>query len=195
MQKAIALTLAMFGLALLPACDRFKPAEEESGGPAHLEAPAPESNTARIFSPSGPAATAATGELTVNVALQMPDAGEADRGAGPQETIQLRGATGLILEAVLTGASPPSTQAGGQTLRALLQLPVNAVQTLVYRVGRETKPESGQGICGPDAPAYLVVWEPDGPGAAGDLKILGVRGAAPGSAGSQPCSLLAYTRR
>ncbi len=195
MQKSIAVMLAVFGLAALSGCDRFKPAEEAGAPPAHLEAPAPESNTARIFAPAGEAATAATGELTVNVALQMPDAGDADRGAGPQETIQLRGATGLILEAVLTGASPPSTQVGGQTLRALLQLPVNAVQTMVYRVGRETKPESGQGLCGPGAPAYLVVWEPDGPGASGDLKVLGVRGAAPGASGSQPCSLLTYTRR
>lgn len=193
MRKSVALIFA--ALLALSACDRLAPQEESGSAPADLEAPAPESDPARVFAPSSDAATAATGELTVRVALQMPDAEQADRGAAPRETIQLRGATGLILEAELTGASPPSTQVAGQTLRALLGLPVNAVQTIVYRVERETKPESGQGVCGPDAPAYLVVWEPDGPGASGDLKILGVRGAAPGAAGAQPCALLAYARQ
>jgi hypothetical protein len=187
--------IAVLSLAALASCDRFKPSEDSAAPPAHLEAPAPESDTARIFKPAGDAANTATGELTVNVALQMPDAEDADHGASPRETIQLRGATGLILEADLTGASPLSTQVGGQTLRALFALPVNAVQAMVYRVGRETKPESGQGLCGADAPAYVVVWEPDGPSASGDFKILGVKGAAPGSGGAQPCTLLSYTRK
>jgi hypothetical protein len=195
MRKSFAVMFAVLSLAGLAGCDRFKPKEEGDAAPAHLEAPAPESDTARIFTPQGAAATSATGELTLNVALQMPDASDADHGASPREAIQIRGANGLILDGDLTGASPLSTQAGGQTLRALLGLPVNASQSMVYRVRNETKPENGQGVCGADAPAYIVVWEPDGPGVADDLKILGVKGAAPGAAGAQPCALLAYTRK
>ena len=79
-----------------------------------------------------------------------------------------------------------------QTLRALLGLDVDAAQVLVYRVASETKAATGQGLCGANAAAFVVVWEPDGPGDA--LKLLGVTGAQPGEAAARACALLDYRR-
>jgi hypothetical protein len=87
----------------------------------------------------------------------------------------------------------PATQVEGQTLRALLALPVEEPQVLVYRVSSETKPESGQGLCGAGETAFVVVWEPSGP-AQSALKVMGVSNGAPGAAGARACPMLEYRR-
>jgi hypothetical protein len=79
---------------------------------------------------------------------------------------------------------------GGQTLRALLALPVAEPQVLVYRVSNETK-QNNAGLCGADATAFVVVWDPETPGASG-YKVLGVSGGQPGAANARPCPMLEY---
>jgi hypothetical protein len=184
------LSLAVFAVS---ACDRAAAPEAQVSEAPKLEAPAPDSEPARGFAPVNEAATAATGELTVSMLLRMPDAAEADRGAAPRDVLTLRGETGVLIDAEISSAATPATMVEGQTLRALLGLPVEASQTLVYRVASETKPESGRGLCGTDTPAFVVVWEPEGPGET-TLKLLGVIGGAPGSAGARPCPMLEYRR-
>ncbi|MEJ0060000.1 MAG: hypothetical protein WDM79_10680 [Terricaulis sp.] len=185
--------LLCIGVFVLTACDRVAAPEAQVSEAPKLEAPAPDSEPARGFAPVNEAATAATGELTVSMMLRMPDAAEADRGAAPTDVLTLRGETGVLVDAQISGTVTPATMVEGQTLRALLGLPVEASQTLVYSVGSETKPESGRGLCGTDTPAFVVVWEPEGPGET-TLKVLGVIGGAPGSAGARPCPMLEYRR-
>lgn len=157
-----------------------------------LDAPAPASEPSRVFTPQSDAARAATGVLTVAMTTRLPDA--SDESGEITEVLTLTGANGLVVEATITGAVSPATQVQGQTLRALLDLAVEEPRTLVYRVTREAKPEaSGQGLCGAEAVAYVVVWEPAGPGEP-LMKVLGVMGGAPGAAGARPCPVLEYRR-
>jgi hypothetical protein len=81
----------------------------------------------------------------------------------------------------------------GQTLRALLDIPVDEPQELVYRVTSETKPDNGQGVCGAGAPTAVGVWEPACPGEP-VLKVLCLTGGQPGAADARPCAMLAYRR-
>jgi hypothetical protein len=74
-----------------------------------------------------------------------------------------------------------------------MDLPVEEGQTLVYRVSNQTKPQSGQGVCGADDPAFVVVWEPSAPGEDA-FKVMGMLGGAPGAAGARSCPLLEYRR-
>jgi hypothetical protein len=101
-----------------------------------LDAPAPESEPSRVFAPANDAARSATTELTVAMTLRLPD----QSGGDAQEVLTLRGGNGLVVEAEITGAVSPATQVGGQTLRALLNIPVEEPQVLVYRVVNETRP-------------------------------------------------------
>lgn len=183
--------IALVALALaLAGCDRPATTGEAGGNDApSLDAPAPESEPSRVFAATNDAARSATGELNVSLAMRMPDA----EGADAQEILTLRGANGLAVEAAINGAVSPATQVQGQTLRALLSIPVEEPQVLVYRVTQETKPSSGQGLCGADAPAFVVVWEPSGPGDGG-MKVLGVMGAAPGAGDARACPMLEYGR-
>jgi len=137
------------------------------------------------------AARAAGGaQLTVSIAQRLPDSDQGDI----QEILTLRGGNGLVVEAAITGAISPATQVQGQTLRALLNIPVEEPQVLVYRVSNETRPDGGGGVCGASAPDYVVYWEPSAPGEAG-LKVLGVQGGAPGAAAARACTLLDYRRQ
>lgn len=181
--------IAFAALAVFAAgCDQQ--ASTQAGGEApKLEAPAPESEPSRVFAASNDAARSATGEVTVSIAMQMPDA----EGGDAKEVLSLRGANGLHLDAEITGAISPATQVQGQTLRALLGIPVEEPQVLVYRVREETKPTSGQGLCGGENVEFVVVWEPSGPGE-GAMKVLGVRGGAPGAEGARACERLEYRR-
>lgn len=156
-----------------------------------LNAPAPESEPSRLFATVNDAARAATGELTVSTTLRLPDAGQA--GADAQEVLTLRGANGVIVEAQITSVVSPATQVQGQTLRALLDIPVEEPQTLVYRVSNETKTEAGRGICGTESAAFVVVWEPAGPGDP-VMKVIGLTGGAPGAANARACPMLDYRR-
>jgi hypothetical protein len=158
---------------------------------AQLDAPAPETAAALSFTAGNEAAQSTTGDLTYSLALRMPDASQANADA--QEVLTLTGATGLVIEAQISGAMSPATQVQGQTLRALMGLAVEEPQVLVYRVTQETKPASGRGLCGADAASYLVVWEPSTPSES-SLRLLGVIGAAPGASGSRPCTMLDYRR-
>jgi hypothetical protein len=182
---AVALMLAIVG------CDRQS--APEAGGSTdapQLDAPAPESQPSRVFGASNDAARSATGELTVSVTMQLPDAA----GADVQEVLALRGANGLAVAAQITGAVSPATQVQGRTLRALLSIPVEEPQVLVYRVTEETKPASGRGLCGADDASFVVVWEPSSPGEP-SLKLLGVSGGAPGAASARACPMLEYRRQ
>ncbi|GAM98669.1 hypothetical protein U91I_02304 [alpha proteobacterium U9-1i] len=187
--RAALIAAAIFTLA---SCDQVAVQTPEGGGDAaQLEAPASGAEPSRVFAPVSDAARAASGDLTVAMSLSLPDASEQSGSA--QETLTLTGANGLAIEAAVTSAVSPATQVQGQTLRALMSLPVEEPQTLVYRVSSQTKPSSGQGICGADDPAFVVVWEPSAPGEE-TLKVLGVTGGAPGAAGARACPLLEYRR-
>jgi hypothetical protein len=184
-------TLLVVVALALAACDRVAPSANQNSPAPQLDSPAPDSQPTRTFAASNPAATSATGQLTVVMASRMPDAAHA--GDPPQDTLSLRGANNLQVEADLNSAVTPATKVGGQTLRALFALPVEENQVLVYKVTSETKPESGNGICGAGTPAYVVVWEPQAQGEP-VLKAMGVMNAAPGAAGAQQCPLLEYRR-
>lgn len=181
----LALTLAACGPNGAP------PGADQAQGP-QLDSPAPESEPSRVFAPINDAARGASGDLTVSLALRLPDASEA--GADAVDVLTLAGANGLRVEAQITGALSPATQVQGQTLRALLNIPVEEPQTLVYRVTNETKPEGGRGLCGAESATYVVVWEPSAPGDAG-MKVLGILGGAPGAGDSRPCPMLEYRRQ
>jgi hypothetical protein len=166
------------------------PGADQAQGP-QLDSPAPESEPSRVFGPVNDAARTATGDLTVSLSLRLPDSSEA--GADATDVLTLSGANGLRVEAQITGALSPATQVQGQTLRALLNIPVEEPTALVYRVTNETKPEGRGGLCGADAASYVVVWEPSTPGDAG-MKVLGVMGGAPGAGDSRACPMLEYRR-
>lgn len=174
---------------VLGACNQQSATTETAEAP-QLDAPAPETEPSRVFAAANDAATSATGELSVAMTLRLPDASQSN--ADPQDILTLTGANGVVVEAQITGAVSPATQVQGQTLRALLNIPVEEPQVLVYRVSNETKP-SGQGICGADSADHVVVWEPSGPGGSA-MKVLGVVGGAPGAAGARPCAMLEYRR-
>lgn len=185
------LRIALIALALaLGACNQQGATEGAQQGAA-LDAPAPESAPNTVFQPNNDAARTATGQLTMTVALRLPDAG-ADN-ADQQEVLTLSGSTGLVVEAAITGNVSPATQVQGQTLRALLDIPVEEPQVLVYRVTNTTKPEGVQGLCGADDAEYIVLWEPSAPGAS-SMRVLGTRGGAPGAASARPCPMLDYSR-
>lgn len=186
--------LAVAALALAAAaCEQQQGQMAAPGGGGDaltLESPAPEAEPSRVFSPVNAGARTATGDLTVAISTEL--AGE--DGAELQEVLTLRGANGLVVEGQITSAAlSPATQVNGQTLRALLSLPVEEARVLVYRVVSETKPASGQGVCEAGSPSFVVFWEPSDPGASG-LKLLGVMDGAPGAAGARPCPMLEYRR-
>ena len=184
------LGVALMLLALFAAgCDR-QASSPQSNSP-QLEAPGPEAEPARVFAAANDAASSATGRLTSSVALRLADA--SDSSSEGQEVLTLTGANGVSVEAELTAAVSPATQVQGQTLRALLDIPVEEPQVLVYRVRNETK-ASGQGICGANNPANVVVWEPAGPGEP-VMKVLGLMGGAPGASDARACPMLEYRRQ
>jgi hypothetical protein len=179
-----------FALAL-GACNQQNAAAPGAEQSAALDTPAPESEPDSTLAPNNDAARATTGQLTMTVSLRLPNAGSDN--TDQQEVLTLRGATGLVVEAAITGAISPATQIQGQTLRALLNIPVEEPQVLVYRVTNETKPEGVGGLCGADAAEYVVVYEPSTPGAS-SMRILGARSGAPGAANARACPMLDYTR-
>jgi hypothetical protein len=182
---------ALVVLALaLGGCNQQSSQEGAPEGAA-LDTPAPESQPDSVYTPNNEAARTTTGQLTMSVALRLPDAGSDN--TDQQEVLTLRGASGLVVEAAITGAISPATQVQGQTLRALLDMPVEEPQVLVYRVTNETKPEGVGGLCGGEAAEYVVVWEPATPGAT-SMRLLGARGGAPGAASSRACPMLDYGR-
>lgn len=184
--------VAFAAAALLLAGCNQQTAATDAEGPAgpQLDAPAPETEPSRVFAPANDAASAATGQLNVAITLRLPDA--SDASADAQETLTLLGANGVIVEAQIAGAVSPATQVQGQTLRALLNIPVEEPQVLVYRIANETKPD-GRGVCGEETPDHIVLWEPSGPGEAG-MKLLGLVGGAPGAAWARACPMLDYRR-
>jgi hypothetical protein len=187
MRGGIAVILLAVSLA---ACDQQNGASNTAQHPAtQLDSPAPDSQPSRVFAPSSDAARAATGQLTVTIATRLPDAGAANADA--QEVLTLHGANGLNIDGQITSAISPATQVQGQTLRALFSLPVEESDVLVYRVSAETKTSAGQGLCGANATAYVVMWEPSGPGDT-QMKIMGVSGGAPGAASARSCPVLDY---
>jgi len=181
--------VAALALAVIAACDRQGGAQQGGEQGPQLDAPALPSEPARQFTPTNDAARAATGALAVTMATEFADAA----GGEAKEVLTLRGENGLILHAEIVEQMSPATQVQGQTLRALLGIPVQAPVVLVYRVTEEDKPENGQGLCGANAAAFVVVWEPAGPGEP-VLKVLGLTGGAPGAASSRHCTTLEYTR-
>jgi hypothetical protein len=182
-------TLAALALAAAACSQQSPSSSSNTTQPTQLDSPAPEAEPTRVFAPDNDAARTATGQLTVATATQLPDASQP--GADAVEVLSLHGANGLAIEAPIASNVSPATQVGGQTLRALLSLPVEEPQVLVYRVSNETKPASGQGLCGANATAYVVVWEPSSPGDA-SLKIMGTYGGAPGAAAAHACPMLEY---
>ncbi len=187
--------LKRFAMAALllaaAACNQQSSTQSSTTQSAQLDSPAPDTEPTRVFAASNDAARSTTGQLTVATATQLPDANQPNADA--VEVLSLRGANGLVIEAPISSNVSPATQVGGQTLRALMSLPVEEPQVLVYRVTNETKPASGQGLCGANATAYVVVWEPSSPGDA-SYKIMGTSGGAPGAAAAHACPMLEYRR-
>ncbi len=188
MLKRIALAALLLAAA---ACNQQSSTQSSTTQSAQLNSPAPETEPTRVFAANNDAARSATGQLTLATATQLPDAGQPNADA--VEVLSLRGANGLAIEAPIASNVSPATQVGGQTLRALLSLPVEEPQVLVYRVSNETKPSNGQGLCGANATAYVVVWEPSAPGDP-SLKIMGTTGGAPGAGAAHACPMLEYRR-
>lgn len=181
------LRIAVVALALAAAGCNQQPSTTDAAGDApQLDSPAPESEPSRAYAAANDAARAVSGELTVSVTQELPDAADADI----QERLTLRGGNGLNVNAAVTGAISPATQVGGQTLRALLGLAVEEPQVLVYRV---TEAAGAPGLCSEGAPTHVVIWEPSGAGDA-SIKILGVTGGAPGAGDSRACQMLEYRR-
>lgn len=180
---------ALVVLALtLAACGQ--PGPQQAVAPsAQSAAPEPEAQPESLYTPANEAARSATGQLAMSVTLRLPDAG-AD-STDQQEVLTLRGASGLVVEAAIVGAVSPATQVQGQTLRALLDMPVEEPQVLVYRVTNETKPEGVGGLCGGEAAAYVVVWEPTEPGS-NTFRVLATQGGAPGANAARACPMLDY---
>ncbi|HYD87080.1 MAG TPA: hypothetical protein VEA80_06380 [Vitreimonas sp.] len=187
----LGIVAAAFALLLAGCSPPSATSDAEGPGGPQLDAPAPETTPTRAFAAANDAATAATGALNVAMALRLPDASQ--ENADAQEVLTLTGDNGVVIEAQISGAMSPATQVEGQTLRALLEIPVEEPQVLVYRVTNETKNE-GRGVCGADDAAHVIVWEPAGPGAA-SMKVLGVIGGAPGAAGARACPMLEYRRQ
>ena len=186
MKRTFALVLLAVALG---ACGRQAAAPGGEAAP-RLEAPAPETEPSRTFAAGNDAARGVSAQFDVSTSLRLPDAGSS---ADAQEVLTLRGADGLVVEAQIFNAVSPATQVQGQTLRALLNLPVEEPQTLVYRVTSETKSSAGRGLCGADAAEYVVLWEPSGPGEP-VLKLMGVHGGAPGASSARACPMLEYRR-
>jgi len=185
------LRIAILACALaLAACDGQSPIAQGDGADApQLDSPGAESEPTRVFVATNDGARAVAAELNVTIATRLPDNAEGD----VQEILTLRGGNGLIVEAAVSGAISPATQVQGQTLRALLSIPVEEPQVLVYRVNSETKPQGGGGLCGAETPTYIVVWEPVGPGEP-VMKLIGITGGQPGAGDSRACALLDYRR-
>lgn len=180
--------LAIVALALSASACQRQPAGGEQ--PAATEAPARQGEAARVFSPANDAARAGLGDLTLTMSLHLPD----QAGGDAQEMLTLRAVRGLVVEAQLSTAVSPATEVQGRTLRALLALPVDASQTLVYRVIEETRPEGLGGLCGAAGAVAVLVWEPSTPGETA-LKIMGFTGGLPGAADARACQLLEFTQR
>jgi hypothetical protein len=156
-----------------------------------MEAPAPDAAPARRFTPVSETARVVTGRITETLTTRMPDA--QSKGASAVEILSLRTETGIAVEAALEGAVAPSISVEGQTIRALMSLPVDAGQVLVYRVTDESAPAGAQRLCGARPTARVLTWEPETPGEA-TLRLLTLSGDAPGKAGAQLCLALAYER-
>ena len=187
--RAAFMVLAL-GLAACSQPAQQAPADSAEQRP-QLDAPTPDSEPTRTFAPSNDAARAAVGQLTVATAMRLPDANQPNADA--QEVLTLQGANGLAVEAPIMSNVSPATMVGGQTLRALLSLSVDEPQVLVYQVGSETKPAGVQGLCGANAAAYVIVWEPSNLSEP-VLKLMGVSGGAPGAAGAHACPMLEFRR-
>lgn len=184
--------IAFIALAFaLAACDGQLPgAQQESVSEApQLDAPGPDSEPTRVFAAQNDAARAVAPEFNVSISTRLPDNADGDI----QEVLTLRGANGLVIEAEVTGAVSPATQVQGQTLRALLNIPVEEPQVIVYRVTNETRPPGGAGLCGQEQAAFVVVWEPSGVGEP-VMKLLGLTGGQPGAANARGCAMLDYQR-
>ena len=105
----VALALAVAG------CNQQSASTDATDSGPQLDAPAPESEPSRAFAAANDAAHAVSGELTVSVTQEFPDAADADI----QERLSLRGGNGLNVNALVTGAISPATQVGGQTRLSL----------------------------------------------------------------------------
>ncbi|MGD9966573.1 MAG: hypothetical protein AB7T59_08645 [Hyphomonadaceae bacterium] len=184
----MSLRIALIAVVLaLTGCNQQTTTDQAADGGPQLDAPAPDSEPSRVYAAVNDAARAVSNELTVSVTQELPDAADADI----QERLTLRGGNGLNVHAAVTGAISPATQVGGQTLRALLDIPVEEPQVLVYRISETA---GSPGLCTSGTPAHVVIWEPSAPGDAG-MKILGVTGGAPGAGDSRPCQMLEYRRQ
>lgn len=188
MNMRIALVALAFALT---ACDGQLPGVQQDSAPdaPQLDAPGLESEPSRVFAAQNDAARAVAAEFNISISTRLPDNADGD----VQEVLTLRGANGLVVEAEVTGAVSPATQVQGQTLRALLNIPVEEPQVLVYRVTNETRPQGGGGVCGQEQAAFIVVWEPAGVGEP-VMKLLGLTGGQPGAANARGCAMLEYRR-
>jgi hypothetical protein len=181
--------LGALAAVFIVACDRVAEAPSDLSSGAELEMPAPEAEPARVYTARSESARATTGKLTLTVTTRMPQGGN-ERST---DVLLLRAETGLTAEAVLESTLAPSASVEGQTIRALMELPVDASQTLVYRITQQNAPEGGRSLCGEREATRLVVWEPTTPGETA-LKILALAGEAPGRPGAQLCAVFSYVR-
>ncbi len=175
----------MLALALvLVACSPKAPAPQSAEPPA--APPSVEGLPARDFAPDNDGAAAATGALRLALTQRLP---EAPAGA-PREVVVLNGAGGYALEAELVGVAPPSIEVEGQTVRALMRLPVDVGHVLLYRVAREDKGAQA-GLCGAGVASHALIWDSEGEGGTAALRVMGLTGA-PGAEDVRFCPPLSY---
>ncbi|MBY0565279.1 MAG: hypothetical protein K2P58_13990 [Hyphomonadaceae bacterium] len=176
------------GLLMLAACEQTSAPDPGEAAAPQLGAPTLETEPSRVFATANEAATGTTGQLTVSLVQHMGDAS----GGGAHEELTLVGANGVEVRAQIVGAMSPATQLGGQTLRALLGIPVEEPQVLVYRVTGETR-RADRGLCGDIPTSHVVLWEPSGPNEP-VMRVIGASGGAPGEQSARACPRLDYRR-
>jgi len=181
---------AMACTLVLAACGQAGDATRAATPAPELSDPSPDTEPAHAFEPANDATRTATGPLDLSVTTRLPNAEDADRGAGANiEIIALHGQTGVILEGELSGTAAPTRVIDGAPLRTLMALAPGVAQALIYRVTRAEGPD----LCAGQAVSHIVVWESNAPGGLA-LSVLPVSGGAPGDADAHACQALAFRR-
>ena len=150
------IALIVLGAGRLPAATSRPSTREGAQEAPQLDAPAPEIEPARRFARRATTPRARRRPNShVSVSLRLPDAGRTPtRRAGSADAA--RRATASSWKRQSPARSRRRRKCGGQTLRALLDIPVEEPQVLVYRVTNETKPEGVGGLCGAERADYVV---------------------------------------
>lgn len=193
MARRSALWAVLATAAILAGCGE-EAAEAPVGDSPQLQAPSGAPAIAeRRYAPEGEAAEL-TGALTMNETARLggPPADEASVAMSSETILTLTGEQGQTVEALLLDTIDPGASVSGQSLRSLMDLPLDATP-LLYQVTSEALAGEAVGLCGAQSATHLALWE-DVASPEGRMKVLITAGGAPGAAGASLCQVLAYTR-